>query len=181
MENTIKKNREKLDIYKNQYISLLDEYKKMYVTTKTYPSVQEYSTSFSQTTDWLNQLSSQLFTLMNAIEIETKKIQDQIESLNVEITVDKSENESLLQKYQQIVSSHNGSSELIDDSKFLYNYQYTSNFDVFLGIVMMGLFYIFIFSWSVWKVVAAIFFVILILYLIIPKYFKEFTQQYYIV
>jgi hypothetical protein len=161
----VKENKETLDTYRDQYMSILDEYKKSYVTSKTYPSVSEYNTSFSKATDWLNQLSSNLFVLTNTIETDIERVNNYIASVNNKINIEKNQNETLVQKYQQIVSVKNGSSELFDNSKYRYNVQYISNWNIFIGIFLISFLIKRIFAINTLTIFLSVFFLLVVLYL----------------
>jgi len=138
----IKKNREKINQFTERYALILDDYKKGYVTTHLYPSVEEYKKGYMTALGWLEKITNELFAILNEIQRKIQVTKKELSALNKHIIVNKKENESLLTKYQNVKGERNGSGEMVSDFKILYKEQYYSNWNlVFCIFFIFFLFY----------------------------------------
>lgn len=144
--NQIEQNYEKIQTYKSQLYSVLDDFKKSYVTYKSNPDISEYKANFSNQEAAVNSVNKDLFILTNDIENNINIINSKIVDLNAKIEEQRKLHESLLFHYQQSEGFGEGSKIMIDNTKELYKKQYISNFDLLFGlhILMIAMYFIFL-------------------------------------
>ena len=70
---------------------LLDEFKKIYVITKTNPTDQEYHQKYQNITNSLSEILSNLFTISKDIHVNTNDINKKVQS-NFELFLDYKDN-----------------------------------------------------------------------------------------
>jgi hypothetical protein len=138
-------NREKLQLYKEQFFAVLDDYKKSYVTAHLYPSVDEYKYTNQTILSQLEKIASDLFSMLNTLQQKIQVIKKELSEMNDDIVINKKKNESLLLKYQNIEAERNGSTEMLTDSKTMFNEQYYSNLYIILGILLVLFFFYYLF------------------------------------
>ena len=115
---------------------LLDEFKKIYVITKTNPTDQEYQQKYQNITNSLSEILSNLFTISNDIHVNTNDINKKLFELDVLIKNEKVNNDSLNEKLKMIVNTNSASSEMISDYKNIYNYNYLRNWSLLISSLL---------------------------------------------
>ncbi len=131
----------KINEYKDQFSSALDDYKKAYVPYNTAPENEEYAVPYNTAVSNLEQITSNLSKLQIKIQDDIKKHNELTTKINDEIIKEKERNQSLLEELSKIESAHSGSSIMISNFKKLYSSNYYTNIGMFVGI--LGSFYIF--------------------------------------
>jgi len=143
----VKQNTEKIQLYTEQFLSILDDYKKSYVTANLYPSVEEYKYTNQTLLSQLEKIVSDLFAMLTTLQQKVKIIKKELSQMNNHIIINKKQNESLLLKYQNIEAERNGSTEMLSDSITLFNEQYFSNLYIIFGILLVLFFFYYLFSY----------------------------------
>jgi hypothetical protein len=115
---------------------LLDEFKKIYVITKTNPTDQEYQQKYQNITNSLSEILSNLFTISNDIHVNTNDINKKLFELDVLIKNEKVNSDSLNEKLKMIVNTNSASSEMISDYKNIYNYNYLRNWSLLISSLL---------------------------------------------
>lgn len=129
---------EKIQTFKNQFGSILDEYKDAYVNYKVHPDIPEYKARFDAFDTLLNNVNKEVFIVTNEIDAKTNQLNAQIVKLNENIERERSLNGKLLFYKQQASGLGDGSSVMIDNTTELYKSQYISNINIFLGILLLA-------------------------------------------
>ena len=112
---------------------LLEQFKKIYIVYKTNPDTQEYQQQYANIVSSINKIQSELFTLLNDIQVDTDKISQKMLLLNVLIEKEKAKNRSLKRKLGIIDHKNNAAVEMIDNYKQIYNMSYLRNWALFLS------------------------------------------------
>jgi hypothetical protein len=121
---------------KEKLPSILDDFKKYYVFYNKNPEFAEYQQMFDNIKGNLQKLNSELFMTTNNIEKDTETINDKLRKLDILISKEKQKNRQLKRKLGIIETKYNGSDELINNYKEIYNLDYLRNFALFMGIVL---------------------------------------------
>jgi methyl-accepting chemotaxis protein len=138
MEQEAKQNLEKINSFKSQFMSILDDYKKYYVYYNKNPEVDEFQQNFFNAKSQLQQIMKQLTNLSESIKDETSSLNSQMQNINRKIKLEKNLNGKLDKTVSGLESTNNSSKALIDDSKEEYNAQYVKNWEMILGLFIIG-------------------------------------------
>jgi hypothetical protein len=125
-----------IETLKEKLPSILDDFKKYYVFYNKNPEFAEYQQMFDNIKGNLQKLNSELFMTTNNIEKDTETINDKLRKLDILISKEKEKNRQLKRKLGIIETKYNGSDELINNYKEIYNLDYLRNFALFMGIVL---------------------------------------------
>lgn len=134
---TVKNNYEKLVTYSEQIVSILDDYKKSYIYYNTNPDNQDYAKMFSIDSGNLTALNKNLFVTTNDIQKDIDELNKKISELDKRLVKEKALNGELLSKLQQLEGKGNGSQVMNSNSKEMYEKQYISNWNIFIGIFII--------------------------------------------
>lgn len=125
---------EKLEQLNGGINLLLDEFKKIYVVSKMNPEIPEYQQQYANIISNINQVQSKLFTTSNSIQVNIDEISKKLLDINVLIESEKTNNRKLKKKLGMIEDKNNAATEMIDNYKQIYNYNYLRNWAIFLSI-----------------------------------------------
>jgi hypothetical protein len=134
----VKQNYTDLKTYSEKIIPILDDYKKAYIFYNTVPDNQEYASNFAITSGNVTSLNKDLFVKTNDIQKSVDDINKQLELLNTEIQKEKEKNGELKYMLQDLEGKGFGSKVMNSNSKELYKKQYISNWDMIIGIGIVG-------------------------------------------
>lgn len=124
---------------KDTFFSVLDDYNKYYIYTNKNPEVDEYQNFYLDAKSQLQELTNQLFKLSKNMENNILELNKKNKLLMNKLNKEKEENEELNELLRSLKSSENGSKELINNTKELYNNQYYQNIELFIGILIISL------------------------------------------
>lgn len=126
----------KIKTLEEQLPAILDDFKKYYVFYNKNPEYDEYQKMFENIKSNIQSLNSNLFTVTNEIELNTEDINKKMAAMNILIRREKEKNKRLKRKLGYAEEKSNGSVEMIDNYKELYNMNYLRNWGLFLGIII---------------------------------------------
>ncbi len=86
----------------------------------------------------ITNLSNDLFTLSNTIQVDSDKINEEMIDLNNLIVEEKEKNRILKLKLGIVEDKNNASNEMISNYKQHYDYGYLRNWGIFLSIIVAG-------------------------------------------
>ena len=129
----------KINALKEKLPAILDDFKKIYIFYNKNPESTEYKQMFDNIKNNLQQINSELFMVTNNIEKDTEYINKKLHKLDLLIRKEKIKNKKLKNKLGIISEEYNGSDELIDDYKEMYNLYYLTNFALFIGVILFSL------------------------------------------
>ena len=84
----------------------------------------------------LQTISSDLFMIINNVESKTEEINHKLLIIDLEIKKEKDKNKKLKKQMGLVYNENNGSNEMIDDFKKMYNNNYLKNWALFIGIII---------------------------------------------
>jgi hypothetical protein len=128
-----------INTLKEKLPAILDDFKKIFIFYNKTPESSEYQQMFENIKHNLQKVNSELFMTTNNIEKDTEYINKKLHKLDVLIKQEKIKNKKFKKKLGIIEKEYNGSDELIDDYKEIYNLYYLTNFALFIGIILFGL------------------------------------------
>jgi predicted RNase H-like nuclease (RuvC/YqgF family) len=131
---------EQIDTIKSQFFSALDDFKKYYVYYNKNPEVNEFENYYTNSKNQLQNMNRDLFLLTNNIDKQIEILDEQISSISIELNEEKELNKELMKLVNELKNTQSGSEVLIDDSKRQYNEQYWKNWEIFIGIIIIGMF-----------------------------------------
>ena len=129
---------ERINNTKNSFFSVLDDYKRYYVYYNKNPEVTEFQNYYSDSKGQLRQLSRDIFLLTTNINNHIENLDRTMKEKSLELDDEKKLYDNLVAKLKHYENTQNGSEILIDDSKEEYNMQYYTNWQLFIGIVMLS-------------------------------------------
>lgn len=138
MQNQAVQYNEKINIIKNQFFAALTDFKKYYVYYNKNPEVIEFQNYYTNSKGQLQQMSKNLFLVTNDIDKAIDTINEKMKVVDEKLKKEKERNKQLLETYYNLKKSQNSSELLIEDAKELYNLQYIQNWEMFVGILLLG-------------------------------------------
>ena len=118
--------------------SILEDFIKYFVFYNRNPEVNEYQQLFDNIKGNLQSLNSGLFMETNNIEKMTEIINEKLLELDKLIMKEKKMNRELKRRLGIVENTYNGSDEMINNFKDMYELQYLTNFATFAGIIVLG-------------------------------------------
>ena len=96
-----------------QFMPILDDYKKYYVFHNMVPDYNEYQQMFETINSNLNGVTTKLFTTTNEIEVNIEKISKKLKTLSGLINQEKEKNNRLRNRIEMIDGKNNSTDILI--------------------------------------------------------------------
>ena len=117
---------------------VLDNFKTYFVFYHKNPENAEYQQIFSNLQNTIERFGSNLFELLNNVEVNIKKLNDSLICLNSMIFRERQINRRLKLRLGIIEDKSNASSELIYDYKNIYEEGYLRNWALIFSIIIIG-------------------------------------------
>jgi len=124
----LKTNQEKLP-------AILDDFKKYYVFLNKNPNYDEYRRIFENLKSNLNEIDNEIFKLSNTVDTNITETTRKLLEYNKLIEKEKIKNEKLKSIFSQYDNQYNGSKEMINNFKEIYNLNYLRNVFMLFGII----------------------------------------------
>ena len=118
---------EKIRTSKESLHLILEEFKRIFILSKMHPENEEYQQQFSNISNSLKQILSNLFTLSNDVQINTDDISKKMLELDILIHKERVKNRELKRKLGIIENQNNASTEMISNYKEIYDMRYLRN------------------------------------------------------
>ena len=131
-------NSEKISNAKQQFNSVLEDFKKYYVFYNKNPEVSEYHNFFMNSKAQLQKLNKDILTMSKDLQKNIQTMDKTTGTLNQKLSNEKKLNEELMKLMNNLTNKENGSGIMIDDSKFIYNEQYYKNVSFFISLILAG-------------------------------------------
>ena len=125
----------KLDTYLAPMNSILDDFKKNYISHFRNPDYNEYTTLFARSEGELHTFRSELFELSNQLDYDNEECIKYLNIANEKIDNLKKENKKLKSQYLQLNQESNTSIERTDNYKTIYEIQYIKNWSLLFAII----------------------------------------------
>lgn len=129
---------EKIDTIKSQFFSALDDFKKYYVYYNKNPEVNEFQNYYANSKGQLQIMSRDIFLTSNTIDKNIEMLNKALVLLSIKLNDEKKLNKEMTDLINNLENTQNGSEILIEDSKTKYNIQYYKNWELVIGIVLIG-------------------------------------------
>jgi hypothetical protein len=126
----------KLDELNGGMKVLLDELKKLYVTTLMEPDNQQVRAKYQDTMSNINLTQSKILSMSNDLQTNMDDINKELSKLDRLIKIEKDRNKKLKTKLGIIENKNNSALEMISDYKEIYNIQYLRNWALFLSTII---------------------------------------------
>jgi uncharacterized phage infection (PIP) family protein YhgE len=128
-----------------QFLSVLDDFKKYYIFTNKNPEVDEYQNYYLENKSQLQNLNKDVFLIRNDIETKIAQLNYIITRLNSKLSSEKELKGELSKIVSNLKQDGNGSNIMLDETSFIYNNQYLLNIELLFGIfgTLYLLFFIF--------------------------------------
>lgn len=127
---------EKINVLDNRMNTILEEFKKLYVISKMYPTNSEYQQQFQNIVANINNIQTKTFSMSKDIQNNINNLNQKLEKINNLIKIEKDKNNNVRKKLGILENKSNASNELIDDYKNIYNQTYLRNWALGLSIVI---------------------------------------------
>lgn len=127
-----------LQTLQNQAPTILDEFKKAYLSYNINPQNNDYQQTLETAKSQLNDINSKLFMLSNTVETDTEGINKKLFILNILIQKAKEKNKELKRHLEFTEHRYNVTDEMINDYKLTYNIGYLRNWGLVLSIFVVG-------------------------------------------
>lgn len=140
LEPEAKQYSEKITGLTEQFFSVLDDFTKYYVFYNKNPEVNEYQQIYLNNKSHLQNLNKNVFLLTNDIEKDIEKLNYVVTRLNAKLGDERDLSGEMLGLIDNLKNTTNSSSVMLDDTTSIYNKQYYSNINIFLGsVIILGL------------------------------------------
>jgi hypothetical protein len=133
-----KQNDEKINILTKQFFSALDDFKKYYVYFNKNPEVNEFQNYYVNSKSQVQSMTRDLFLLTNSIDKSIENLDSQMQVISLKLEDEKNLNVEFTKLFNDLTNTKDGSDLLINDSKEEYNNQYYYNWEMILGIFIVG-------------------------------------------
>ena len=133
------KNNEKIETYKSQFYSALDDYKNADIAHKLNPDIEQYNSILMEAESHLTTINKDVFILTNDIQFNTDNLNKRINELNAQISDERGLWKHLGFNYQQVKGLGEGANVMIDNSQDQYKAQFISNWCIFIGIIILSI------------------------------------------
>jgi hypothetical protein len=127
----------KIDDIKNQFMSVLDDFKKYYIYYNKNPESNEFQNYYANSKSNLQTLNQNIFSLTNSIQKNIIDLDKENTYMNKQIIILKKKFEKMVKLQHNLEMTEDGSEQLINDSKELYNEQYHKNVILFLALLLL--------------------------------------------
>lgn len=125
-----------LSTFNDSQMSILDEFKKVYIISHTNPDNQEYQQQFANASSHVDQLESKLFTIGNEVGSHIEQANQSLFDLNTQIEAERKRNALLKNKVSSIEQQYTSADGMISEYKEFYNMNYLRNWGLLLSIVL---------------------------------------------
>jgi len=129
---------DKINSLQSNFLSVLDDFKKYYVYYNKNPEVDEFQNYYLQSKSQLQKLSKDVYLISEECKKNIDILNSKIISNNDKLSKEKDLNNKLSIAVAKLNNTNNSSEILIDDSKDAYNKQYIVNWEIFIGILLVG-------------------------------------------
>ena len=129
---------EKLQILKEKAPYVLAEFKTAYVFYNKNPEYPDYQQMFANVQSNIDNISSQMFTLLNDVQFNVDDLNKKMLCLNTNIEEEKNKNKILKKRNGIVEEKNNAASELIYDYKKIYEEGYLRNWGLIISIIIVG-------------------------------------------
>jgi hypothetical protein len=138
MEPQAKQFDEKINSINSSFFSALDDYEKYYVYYNKNPEVNEFQNYYANSKGQIQNISRDLFLTTNNIDKNIEDLNTKMEAVSLKLQDEKKLNSELMKIISNLTNTKSGSELLIDDSKEEYNTQYYNNWELIIGIFIVG-------------------------------------------
>jgi len=129
---------QKLQTLKEKAPYVLAEFKTAYVLYNKNPEYPDYQQIFASTQSNVDNISSQMFTLLNDVQYNVNNLNKKMLCLNAKIEEEKNKNKILKKNNGLVDEQNNAASELIYDYKNIYEEGYLRNWGLIISIIIVG-------------------------------------------
>jgi hypothetical protein len=129
---------EKIKNIKMQFFSALDDYKKYYVYYNKNPEVNEFQNYYANSKSQLQQMSKDILLATNSVDKKIELLDSEMNAVSIKLENEKKLHLKMMRLLQNLENAQNGSELLIDDAKEAYNIQYRYNWEMFIGVILIG-------------------------------------------
>ena len=138
MTSIASRNDERINGMSDSFFAALDDYKKYYVYHNKNPEINEYQTNYDTSRSQLITISNQLYELTRTIQQSIIDLDTDARHSNRSIEEEKELNKTLVSRSADMNSADNGTEVMVNDAKAKYNRQYYMNWEIFLGLGIVG-------------------------------------------
>ena len=129
---------QKLQTLKEKAPYVLAEFKTAYVLYNKNPEYPDYQQIFANAQSNVDNISSQMFTLLNDVQFNVDDLNKKMLCLNTNIEEEKNKNKILKKRNGIVEEQNNAASELIYDYKNIYEEGYLRNWGLIISIIIIG-------------------------------------------
>lgn len=115
---------------------LLDEFKKIYILSKTHPANQEYQQQYTNMTSGINNVQSKFFLISNDVQKNIDTLNKSLFALDIQIKREREKNKELKRKIGIVENKSNAASEMINDYAQIYDERYLRNWALGLSTLI---------------------------------------------
>ena len=131
-------NFEKIHGIQLRFSSILDDFKKYYVYFNKNPEVNEFQNYYANSKGQIQTISRDVFMTTNNINKSIEELDKNMYNISVKLDHEKTLNKEMTELLNNLQNTQDGSEILISDSKTNYNTQYYKNWEIFIGMLIMG-------------------------------------------
>ena len=132
----VKSNQNTLDQLTSQLNPILEQFQNAYVNYHMNPTNNEYENTIQAANANMQSLNYKLFSIDNAIQQNIQMLDKNLIQLNQKIQQAKNENQYLNKKYNRADSKQEGSAGMVYQFNEIYNRDYLTNINLFVGVIL---------------------------------------------
>ena len=129
---------EQLTTLKDQFYSVLDDYKKNYILHNMQPTSNELASAYFSDKSNLQNINNRLNATTTDIQKNILELNTEMQKLSKKIAFEKNKEKEIKEKLSFYKGETNTTHVMIDDFTKLYFNQYISNITLGLGVIMSG-------------------------------------------
>jgi len=118
---------------------ILEDFKNNYILYNKNTQSNENGQMYENIKSNVENENSKLFILNNSMEKGIEELNSALIELNKKIQIEKKEGQIMKRNLGSIENVYNGSGEMIDNYKEMYNMYYFKNFTMIFGIIMASI------------------------------------------
>lgn len=129
---------DEIQTIKQQFLSVLDEFKKCYVMYHKNPEVNEYQSCYANRKSQLQQLNNSMAHLSTTVHQQIAELNQHMQTVSKRLGSKERQQLKMSRQMSDLTNRQNGSQQLTDDSKTMYEHQLSQNVLMLLAIVCLS-------------------------------------------
>jgi hypothetical protein len=127
-----------IQMYKEQFYPLLDDFKKYYVFYNKNPEYDEYKNMYETVESQIQNSFSSLSNIEKQINGYIQTNNDLVKNINSQIYIEETQNNKYIHSNKSLFGMNYGSEEMMNNYKEIYRQKFIQNVGMFVGILFVS-------------------------------------------